>query len=282
MFSKLQCAQAAGDRPWKILYVTGTLPIGNGEAFLIPEIDELLRRGCDVRIVPRLPEGTFVHNDSRHLQERSCVFPLFCGRVFAAALVEALLHPLAAMRVLALLLPSGNLRTVMKNLAVYPKGLWLARVARKWQANHIHAYWISTPATMAMIAGAVAKIPWSSTAHRVNISHNNLLRQKFARATFVRFISRSGMAMAASFGVPPPDDKADVIHVGVAIPDKAPCPAAADPPRTLLARQISIRSKATRTSFGPWRFCATAEWTVSCRSPARGRCNPISSGWPAI
>jgi glycosyltransferase involved in cell wall biosynthesis len=122
----------------------------------------------------------------------------------------------------------------MKNLAVYPKGLWLAGVARKWRADHIHAHWISTPATMAMIAGAVAGIPWSCTAHRVDISHDNLLRQKIARATFARFISRSGVAMAASLGATPPSDKTAVIHVGVAIPDQAPCPAAAEDPRTLL------------------------------------------------
>jgi glycosyltransferase involved in cell wall biosynthesis len=218
----------------KLLYITGNLPIGNGEAFLIPEIDELLRRGHDVRIVPRSPLGTFVHNDARHLQERSCVLPLFCGKILAAALVEALLHPLAAMRGLATLLSCRKARTIMKNLAVYPKGLWLAGVARKWRADHIHAHWISTPATMAMIAGAVAGIPWSCTAHRVDISHDNLLRQKIARATFARFISRSGVAMAASLGATPPSDKTAVIHVGVAIPDQAPCPAAAEDPRTLL------------------------------------------------
>ena len=42
----------------KLLYITGNLPIGNGESFSIPEIDELLKLGHDVRIVPRSPLGT--------------------------------------------------------------------------------------------------------------------------------------------------------------------------------------------------------------------------------
>ena len=218
----------------KILYVTGNLPIGNGEAFLIPEIDELLRRGHDVRIVPRSPLGTFVHNDARHLQTRSCVLPLLCGRILVVALAEALFNPLAAMRILAMLLFCRNLRTVAKNLAVYPKGLWLARIARKWQVDHIHAHWISTPATMAMIAGTVTGIPWSCTAHRVDISHDNLLRQKIARAAFVRFISESGAAMAVSLGATLGNGKTSVIHVGVAIPDQASVPVAPGGPWTLL------------------------------------------------
>ena len=53
----------------KILYVTATLPYGPGESFLIPEVKELLRRGYDVRIVPRSPTYQLVHQDAAELQE---------------------------------------------------------------------------------------------------------------------------------------------------------------------------------------------------------------------
>ena len=209
----------------RILYVTATLPAGKGEAFLVPEVDELLRQGHDVRIVPRSPEGAFVHNDARHLQSRSCVAPLLGTAIVAAALLEATTHPLAALRTLAMLFCCRSPQTILKNLIVYPKGLWLARLARKWRADHIHVHWISTPATMALIAAEAAGISWSCTAHRVDISLDNLLRRKIARAAFVRFISQSGRRMAASLGAPPPDDKTAVIHVGVTLPDKAACTA---------------------------------------------------------
>ncbi len=210
----------------RILYVTASLPAGHGEAFLVPEVEELLSQGHDVRIVPRTPEGEFVHNDAQQLQQRSSVLPLFCGRIAAAALLEAILHPLAALRTLAMLFCCRSPQTILKNLAVYPKGLWLARIARKWRAEHIHAHWISTPATMALIAAEAAGIPWSCTAHRVDINLNNLLQRKVDRAVFVRFISESGRRMAASLGATPTDEKTAVIHVGVAIPDQVPLPAA--------------------------------------------------------
>ena len=56
---------------------------------------------------------------------------------------------------------------LLKNLAVYPKGLWLARLAREWRADHIHAHWAATTATMALVASEFSGIPWSFTAHCV-------------------------------------------------------------------------------------------------------------------
>ena len=41
----------------RLLYITSSMPFGSGEAFLIPEVNELLRQGHQVLIVPRSPEG---------------------------------------------------------------------------------------------------------------------------------------------------------------------------------------------------------------------------------
>ena len=57
------------NRPWKILYVTVTLPYGPSEAFLIPEVQELRRRGCEVRIVPRTLVRGIVHEDAAEMRE---------------------------------------------------------------------------------------------------------------------------------------------------------------------------------------------------------------------
>src|SRR5208283_835295 len=105
--------------------------------------------------------------------------------------------------------------TLAKNLAVYPKGLWLGGMARAWQADHIHAHWVSTPTTMGMVAGIVSQTPWSCTAHRVDIALNNLLAEKLRQASFVRFISQSGWRMAASLDAPPDARNAAVMHLGV-------------------------------------------------------------------
>lgn len=105
----------------------------------------------------------------------------------------------------------------MKNLAVYPKGMWLASVVREWQAEHIHAHWASTTATMALVAGELAGVPWSFTAHRGDIAENNLLAQKARRAAFTRAIDgRGAQELAVLSGLA--NWKPHVIHMGVALP----------------------------------------------------------------
>lgn len=35
----------------------------------------------------------------------------------------------------------GRAGVLLRNLAAYPKGLWLAGIARYWNTDHIHARW---------------------------------------------------------------------------------------------------------------------------------------------
>ena len=117
---------------------------------------------------------------------------------------------------------------------MYAKGLWLGGLARSWQADHIHVHWISTPATMGMVAGIVSQTPWSCTAHRADIDLNNLLAEKLRQASFVRFISQSGWRMAALLGAPPDPRNAEVLHLGVNLPSEAEIPSSPGPRNTIL------------------------------------------------
>jgi colanic acid/amylovoran biosynthesis glycosyltransferase len=171
-----------------------------------------------VRIVPRSPKGKIVHKDAVELLGRCMVRSLCAPEVLLGALKEMCLRPGRALHALGVILGRGNWITRLKNLVVYPKGLWLAALARDFHADHIHAHWLSTPATIAMIASEVAGIPWSCTAHRADIDLNNLLPAKLSYAQFVRFISESGMRMAASLGAKPKAESAAVIHLGVDLP----------------------------------------------------------------
>src|SRR5205085_5093479 len=80
------------------------------------------------------------------------------------------------------------------------------------------------------------------TAHAWDISENNLLDVKAARASFVRFISADGVRIAREIGAGVASGKGEVLHVGVPLPpepnfarrtaDKAPvilCPASLYP-----------------------------------------------------
>ncbi len=77
-----------------------------------------------------------------------------------------------------------------------------------------------------MVAGEVAGIPWSCSAHRGDIAENNLLAVKLAKARFVRFISESGLRMAQGLCPGPLQPRGRVLHLGVSLP---PWPPAAAP-----------------------------------------------------
>lgn len=203
----------------RLLYITASMPFGPHESFFIPEVKELINQGCEVRIVPRSPSGEVVNRHADGLKELSARLPLLSCEVLAAAASEVLRHPLRSIGALALLFHSRSIGVMVKNLAVFPKGLLIARLARKWRANHIYAQWASTNATMAMVAAKVARIPWSFTAHRWDIADNNLLKEKCKTANFVRVICEEGrqeivnIIRDATLA-----KKIVVIHMGVVMP----------------------------------------------------------------
>ena len=194
------------------------MPFGNGEEFFIPEVKGWIRAGHEVLIVPRSPRGRIVNNEAQPLEEVSLREGLWSKRVVACASGEILRHPIRFAKILRLLVGSVRLQSVLKNLFVVPKSLWLARTAKRWGANHIHAQWAATTATMALIAGEWSAIPWSFTAHRGDIVEGNLLCVKTARASLTRFISQTSMRMAADRGAKVTGDRARVIHMGVVLP----------------------------------------------------------------
>ncbi len=199
----------------RVIYITSSLPFGSAEPFLYPEIRALRDLGVDLKVVPMYPRGQPVHPESRDVLPLAEVEPLFSWRIFRSAWRMVLRFPKKALQAL-LLLFTPNPRHLLKNLAVYPKGLWLADLAIRWGANHIHAHWAATTSSMAMVASHVSGVPWSLTAHRWDVVENNVLPQKADRALFFRCISEKTKSMALERGVPP--EKVVVLHLGVPLP----------------------------------------------------------------
>jgi len=220
----------------RLVYITVSMPFGSGEAFFIPEANELRRRGHELLIVPRSPEGwEVVNRDAKELPALALRRPVVSLDILGGAVLELFARPAASLRVLAMLFRSRNLWMLAKNLTVFSKGLWLARRAKQWKADHIHAQWGLTTATIAMIASRLSGIPWSFTAHRGDIVDNNLLAVKTADAAFVRFISESGLKMAESLcGGLSRAKKVVVLHLGVEIPRTPPFSETAAESRTIL------------------------------------------------
>jgi colanic acid/amylovoran biosynthesis glycosyltransferase len=198
----------------RIIYLTASMPYGPGETFLIEEVRELLSRGHQVLVVPRSP-GRGLPNPPFSPE---CLVrePLFSYRVAGDALRVSAAAPrkIAAGAAPLLAVRSAALR--MKNLAVIPKALWLARLATRLKADHIHCHWAGTTASMAMMAAALTGIPWSLTAHRWDIVENNALDAKVRSASFARVISDDGLKLMGTLGIEA--GRLRVLRMGIRIP----------------------------------------------------------------
>ena len=199
----------------KLIFVTANLPHGTDEAFIVPEIEQLVRDGHQVLIVPRSPKGLVIHGQDVLKHTRSEA--LCSATVIKKAMRAASLEPARAARALAPVLWSRTLGIAAKNLSIVPKALWLAEIAREWGAEHLHSHWAGTTATLTMVASSFSGIPWSFTAHRWDIVENNLLKEKVRRASLARFISEDGLRMARMLGIGTTHN-ARVLYMGVAFP----------------------------------------------------------------
>jgi glycosyltransferase involved in cell wall biosynthesis len=205
-------------RKMNLCFITRSLPFGKFEAFLIPEVLYFLRAGHSVSVVPLRAEGEVVHQDARSLMDCTLDIPLVNSAILAAFFIECARNPLVVAKLLICICRSRTLKIFMQNMAVFPKALWLARYFRSTVIpDHIHAYWISTAATMAMIAATVLKVPWSVTAHRGDIAMNNLIAAKAADCCFVRCINENGAAEVHQLSGAL--DKVRVLHLGIDIPE---------------------------------------------------------------
>ncbi len=179
----------------------------------MPELEALEKQGHALCIVPLRPRGEIVHADAKRWLSSTSIAPLF-----SVAMMDDLFHVLDRDRRSLVSLVHRFVRTkvpnAVKNLAVVPKAAWLAGVAAAWGADHIHAFWASTVASLAMAAAELSSIPWSFTAHRFDIVQDNLLRPKCANASFVRFISESGLRMSRLRGTSL-ERKCSVLHLGI-------------------------------------------------------------------
>jgi len=203
----------------KIFYITAALPFGGGEQFFVPEVRELKRTGNEVVIIPRDGHGKCSHPSARELLSITVGTRIISAKIVLDAVREAARSPRRVLRAARVLLQDRQLRTLAKNLIVFPKALWLARRAREAKAEHIHAHWASTTATMALVASEVSGISWSFTAHRGDISENNLLAAKAQRAEFVRFIAEDGLSTAEQLVGAAALNKAVVLHLGIDVPE---------------------------------------------------------------
>ena len=168
-------------------------------------------------IVPRRSQDAVVHDNVAALLPRTRVLP-GAGAVAAAVAGALARSPRRTVSAFWRLRRTRPRRRTIANAVATAQGIWLARIAREWGADHIHAHWAHLTATLAMGASTMSGIPWSFTAHRYDVFLNNLLTEKLRSARFGRFIAREMLAVARPLVAADAFDRAVVVHMGVALP----------------------------------------------------------------
>jgi glycosyltransferase involved in cell wall biosynthesis len=199
----------------RLLYLASSFPYGKNDTFFAPEVRELVRQGVDVRAVPVRPRGPLTTPDAEPLTLQR---PLLDAAIAWTALVETMRAPRAVAAALVLLFRSRSPAVVVKNLAAFPKALWVANLARTWPADHIHAHWAGPPSTVALVASRLSGIPWSFSAHFADIEANNLVREKSESAVFVRFIAQAMIELCRRTAPGSDESRWVLLHLGVDLP----------------------------------------------------------------
>jgi colanic acid/amylovoran biosynthesis glycosyltransferase len=191
---------AASDCRVTVAIISSRFPRFGAEAFLGAEVNGLRPHFDRVIVVP--------------MRES-----LFSWQTLVDAFRTIRLHPTRIVGVFKLLFLGANRPSVFfKNLAVLPRALAVARTVELEKVDHIHAYWMSAPATVALVASQVTGVPWSSSAHRWDIYEGNLLERKAAKAAFLRTISERGSRDLAALIGAKHRAKVTRVSVGVKIP----------------------------------------------------------------
>lgn len=203
----------------RIVYITAQTPYGNGEQFILPEILEVKRKGNEVIVIPIRPEKNVGKGEEpKKVSEYTIYIPLISLSVLLKSILIFLKHPVKACKIIfSILKNSGSIRKIIKNLIVLPKGLVTGEVIKKYNIDHIHAHWASTPSTVAYIASKISDISWSFTTHRWDIAENNMIAEKARSAKFIRTISERGKNEILNFIDKKDRFKCYVIHMGINI-----------------------------------------------------------------
>ncbi len=164
--------------------------------------------------------------------------PLFDVRVAALAARQAVRTPgraLAAFTQIAF--GPSSLRARVVNLMTFPKALAVAHEVRRLHVDHVHAAWLTTPATIAWVVHRVTGIPFSITAHQHDIFSGNLLESKVNEACFTRVISERNRQKLIERLHPALAERCVTLHLGVEVPPLPPPPPARTP-RLLCAARL--------------------------------------------
>lgn len=159
----------------KILYVTSRFP-ALSMTFVANEMAGVQHLGYDVHVCTIWDP---LSNHNGHPAEIQFLNKVVTTQLKSAsnwAIVLGKLVTNPGILLLILQLIPGHLKSpwlFAKLLAAIPKGILAGSWAKKNDIKWIHAHFLTTPTTVALIASKISKIPFSATAHAFDITSKN-------------------------------------------------------------------------------------------------------------
>ncbi|WP_431299198.1 glycosyltransferase family 4 protein [Tabrizicola sp. BL-A-41-H6] len=154
----------------KLLYVVSRFP-SLTTTFTAYEMSTIQEAGVDVHVAtvwsseegePQTVEKQFV--------DKICDLRLGNPALWLRSVQQILIKPQILILIFQLLV--GHLISVyamLKLLVSLPKGLYLGYWVKKHGFQHIHAHFLSSPATVALIASRISGVPYTVTIHAFDI-----------------------------------------------------------------------------------------------------------------
>jgi glycosyltransferase involved in cell wall biosynthesis len=222
----------------KLGYVSARFPFAAAEQFFEPEVNSLADT-FEVVLIPA--RATDPRNRYPQLRATPHYLGLFDARVARLALGEVLRAPRAVLAALSLVaFGRCAARARIVNLILFPKALALAAEARRLGIEHLHVNWMTSSATIVLVASRLTGIPFSITAHQHDIFYDNLTIPKVRAAEFVRVISARNCGHLQELLPPDLRAKCVVVHLGVALPRAPAEPPADRVPRLLCSARMCV------------------------------------------
>lgn len=214
-------ARIAGERsaPLKLAFILTEFPLVT-ETFIMRDLVEMHRLGCDVRIfhLTHFNKAQPVHDFARPTLAWATDYAYLLSADVIAATLRALFFQPAVVLGIVLDIMRGCWRDpvmMLKSLFILPKSLRIAAELKSWKADHVHAAYAGHPCTTAWIVGRLTGISFSCSSHAHDLYETQaLLAEKLPEAAFVRTISEYNKRFILRH-VPALEDRPPVvIHVG--------------------------------------------------------------------
>jgi len=198
----------------RVAVISSAFPCGRREPYLSAELAALRPHVGYLAIAPLRPESVPKQDFAGAALVLQRPWSL---STFVLALAAFCRAPRASLSAFVEVVCAPNTPALkVKNAVIFPRALALAERFHRERIEHVHSYWLSTPATAAFVISRVNAISWSSTAHRWDIFENNMVAEKARSARFVRAISERGRSALAALA-PSVAEKFVIVRLGSAL-----------------------------------------------------------------